>query len=140
MTIQIRFSLRAKPAYDMTAMNIHCANEIHNVAEAMEMPIAGQQDGYSDYGSEFSPDEEEILDALLHQTVNQDDGPNRDPDLLLRDIEIEEGPRGARVPRRQHQQSQECLPIPLSIRLDDDNRRSTNSRCHATRPSQTSTD
>lgn len=93
------------------------------------MPITEQQDGFSDYGSDFTPDEEEILNALLHQTTEQDDGPNRDPDLLLKDIEDEKGPRGAKVPRRQGQQSQDSPPLSLSktrvtIQFDGDNNRS----------------
>lgn len=95
----------------------------------MDMPVADQQDGFSDYGSEFTPDEEEILNGLLHQSPEQDDGPNRDPDFLLKDLKDEEGPRGARILRRQGQQSQEYPPLPLSktrftIQLDGDNNRS----------------
>ena len=101
----------------------------------MDMPGSVQLDAFSDYGSDFAPDEEEILDALLHQTAEQDDqhdAPSRDPDLLLKDIEGEKGPRGARVPRRQGQQSQDCPPLLLSttritIQLDGGNHCSTNS-------------
>ncbi len=108
-----------------------------NEAEAMEMPVIGQQDGSSDYGSDFTPDEEEILKSLLPQTLEQDDGPNRDPDLLLKDIEDEEGPRGARVLRRQGWQSQKSPPLLFSkpratIQLDSDNKRSTDSTFRAT--------
>ncbi|KAL9065013.1 MAG: hypothetical protein Q9161_008505 [Pseudevernia consocians] len=95
------------------------------------MPVTDQQDGISDYGSDFTPDEEEILNALLYQTPQQDDGPNRDPDLLLKDIKDEEGPRGARVFRRQGQQFQDYPPLPLfktriTIQLDGDNNSSAN--------------
>ncbi|CAD6584099.1 MAG: hypothetical protein ASARMPRED_001595 [Alectoria sarmentosa] len=95
----------------------------------MDMPVTDQQDGFSDYGSDFTPDEEEILNALLHP--KQDDGPNTDPDLLLKNIEDEQGPRGARVPHRQGQQFPEHSPLPVSktritIRLDGDNNRSAN--------------
>lgn len=98
----------------------------------MDLSAADQQDEFSDYGSDFTPDQEEILNALLHQTPEQDDGPNTDPDLLLKDIEDAEGPRGARMPHRQGQQSQECPPLPVSktmatIRLEGDNNRSANS-------------
>lgn len=97
----------------------------------MDLSAADQQDEFSDYGSDFTPDQEEILNALLHQTPEQDDGPNTDPDLLLKDIEDAEGPRGARMPHRQGQQSQECPPLPVSktmatIRLEGDNNRSAN--------------
>lgn len=85
-----------------------------NEAEAMDMPVTDQQDGFSEYGSDFTPDEEEILNALLQQPPEQDDGPNTDPDLLLKDIEDEKGPRGARIPCRQGQQCQEHLPLPVS--------------------------
>ena len=96
----------------------------------MDMPVTDQQDGFSDYGSDFTPDEEEILNALLHP--KQDDGPNTDPDLLLKNIEDEQGPRCARVPHRQGQHFPEHSSLPVSktritIRLDGDNNRSANS-------------
>ena len=113
----------------------------------MDVPVTDQQDGLSDYGSDFTPDEEEVLNALLHQAPEQlqDDGPNRDPDILLKDIENEQGPRGARVPRHQGQQSQKYIPLPLSetritIQLDGDNNRSANSTFCASWPSYTGTD
>ena len=116
----------------------------NNEAEAMDVPVTDQQDGLSDYGSDFTPEEEEILNALLHQAPEQvpDDGPNGDPDLLLKGIGNEEGPRGAKVPRRQGQQSKEYPSLPLSetIRIDDDNNRSANSTFCASWPSYTSTD
>ena len=98
----------------------------------MDMPVTGQHDGFSDYGSDFSAGEEEILNGLLHQSPEQDDGPNRDPDLLLQDIVYEEGPRGARVPRRQNYQPQVHSPLllhrsRLAIHLDSDNNLSANS-------------
>ena len=100
------------------------------------MPVTDQQDGISDYGSDFTPDEEEILNALLYQAPQQDDGPNRDPDLLLKDIKDEEGPRGARVFRRQGQQFQDHPPLPffktrITIQLDGDNNSSANSTFRA---------
>lgn len=110
----------------------------NNEAGAMDVPVTDQQDGFSDYGSDFTPDEEEILNALLHQAPEQvqDDGPNRDPDLLLKGIGNEEGPWVAKVPRRQGQQSQEHSSLPLSetritIRFDGDNNRSANSTFYA---------
>ena len=102
----------------------------------MDIPVTGQQDGLSEYGSDFSIDEEEILNELLHQSPKQDDGPNRDSDLLLQDIEHEEGPRGARVSRRQGQQPKDhSLPLLYqdnsAIQLDGDNNPSANSTCRA---------
>ena len=84
----------------------------------MDMYVTNPQDGFSDYGSDFTPDEEEILNALLQQTLEQDDGPNTDPDLLLKDIEDEYGPRGAKVPHRQGQQSQHALPPVYKTRIE----------------------
>ena len=108
-------------------------------AAAMDIPVTGQQDGFSDYGSDFSPDEEEILNGLLHQTREQDDGPNSDPGLLLHDIKHEEGPRGARVPHRQGQQDQDHSLLPsyqneLAIQLHGDNKPSANCTCRASWP------
>ena len=62
----------------------------------MEDAILDQQDGVSDYGSDFTPDEEEIVNALLQQVPAES---VVDSNLLLRDIEDDEGPRGARLPR-----------------------------------------
>lgn len=111
----------------------------------MDIALTGQQDEFSDYGSEFSPDEEEILNGLLHHNSKQDDGPIRDPDLILQDIEHEKGPRGARVPHRQDQQikDQSLLLLyqdNLAIQLDGDNKPSANSTCRASWPSQTIAD
>ena len=103
----------------------------------MDIPVTDQHDGFSDYGSDFTPDEEEILNALLH--IPEDNGPNRDPDLLLKDIEGEEGPRGARVPRREGQQRPEYPSLLLSKRrtttqLHGDNHHSANSTLSASWP------
>ena len=62
----------------------------------MEGVILEQQDGISDYGSDFTPDEEEILNVLLQQVPAES---VVDSDLLLKDIEDNEGPLGARFPR-----------------------------------------
>ncbi|KAL8871517.1 MAG: hypothetical protein Q9174_002670, partial [Haloplaca sp. 1 TL-2023] len=53
-----------------------------------------EQDEVSDYGSDFTPDEEEILRSLLQQTP-----PTiaTDPDLVLNDLEDNEGPEGAKA-------------------------------------------
>ena len=62
----------------------------------MDGAILGQQDGISDYGSDFTPDEEEILNVLMQQVPAE---AVTDLDLLLKDIEDDEGPCGARIPR-----------------------------------------
>ncbi|KAL9019361.1 MAG: hypothetical protein Q9185_003347 [Variospora sp. 1 TL-2023] len=49
----------------------------------------------SDYGSDFSPEEEIILSALLHQQAPVP--PHDHPGLILRDIEDDESPVGARI-------------------------------------------
>ena len=100
----------------------------------MDTPVIGLQDDLSNYGSDFSSGDEEILKAILRQTSGKDDGPNRDPDLLLKDIEDQEGPRGARVFRRQDQSSQE-ISLPLvsksrfKMQLDGDKNLPANSTC-----------
>ena len=144
--LPIWFSLRAK-LHDIDGAERRFKRQYldtldNNEVEAMDVPVTDQQDGFSDYGSDFTPDEEEILNALLHQGPEQvqDDGPNRDPDLLLKGIGNEEGPRVAKVPRRHGQQSQEYTSLPLSetsiaIRLDSDNNRSANSTFCACWPS-----
>ena len=109
-----------------------------NEAAAMDIPVTGQQDGFSDYGSDFSAGEEEIINGLLHQSPERDDDPNSD--LLLQDIEHEESPRGARVPRRQVQQTHEhhlllLYQTKFAIQLDDDHNPSANSTCRASSPS-----
>lgn len=59
--------------------------------------VAQSYDGAgSDYGSDFGSDDELILRSLLEQTP---DKPTTGPVLVLGDIEDNEGPRGARVPR-----------------------------------------
>lgn len=63
----------------------------------MAADVAELQDEFSDYGSDFTPDEEEILKGLLQQAPLESDNPIADPDLLLKDIEDERTPRGARV-------------------------------------------
>ena len=74
----------------------------------MDIPVTDPQDDLSNYGSDVSFGDEDVLNALLHQTSGQDDCPNGDPDLVFKDIEDQEGPRGARVLRRQGQSSQEA--------------------------------
>ncbi len=84
----------------------------------MEGAILEQQDGISDYGSDFTPDEEEILNVLLQQAPA---GLTTDFDLLLKDIEDDEGHRDATLSRtlgreRRHsslriQAAEKSLPI-----------------------------
>lgn len=50
----------------------------------------------SDYGSDFTPDEEEILNGLLQRLPVGSPPP---VDLLLKDIENDETPLGAKFPR-----------------------------------------
>lgn len=66
----------------------------------MVTSVTDQQDGFSDYGSDFTPDEEEILRGLLQQVPDPEDNPNADIDLLLRNNQDDEPPRGAKIPRR----------------------------------------
>jgi len=80
----------------------------------MEGLVTHRQDAASDYGSDFTPDEEDILNALLKQPPDQPpdlDNPNRDTDLLLKDIEEDEGPRGARLPRRVERKHWTCYSL-----------------------------
>lgn len=56
----------------------------------MEVEIA------SDYGSDFTPDEEEILQSLLQQAPAA--SLTEELDLVLKDVEDHEGPRGIRIP------------------------------------------
>jgi hypothetical protein len=70
----------------------------HNEAE--EMDVTGQQDGLSEYGSDFTPDEEDILIGLLQQAPLSPSTATTIPDLQLKDIEDDEAPRGAKVLRR----------------------------------------
>ena len=64
------------------------------------MDVTDQQDGLSDYGSEFTPDEEEILNGLLQRVPFEPNNQTTLPSLQLRDIEDDEVPRGAKVLRR----------------------------------------
>ncbi|KAL8946595.1 MAG: hypothetical protein Q9222_007031, partial [Ikaeria aurantiellina] len=78
-------------SYDLTRHE----DTIHS--NRKQKSFAMEQDGASDYGSDFTPDEEQILQSLLQQTpINT----AQYPDLSLKDIESDESPQGARVPRR----------------------------------------
>lgn len=60
----------------------------------MDVPTADLQDGSSDYGSDFTPDEEKILLRLLH--------PQQRPPKLIADVEDEGNPQfaGSELPDR----------------------------------------
>ncbi|KAL8697808.1 MAG: hypothetical protein Q9224_002135 [Gallowayella concinna] len=60
-------------------------------------PTPVEADATSNYGSDFTPDEEEILHGLLQEAPAAilADG----LDLVLKDINDNESPRGARIPR-----------------------------------------
>jgi len=105
----------------------------------MEVPFPDQHDRLSDYGSDFTPDEEEILNGLLQQVPDQGDNPNTDPDQQLKDIEDNEGPRGARIPRRlgyqqlstQHPSPQTPEKRRVTIQFDGNSSPSTNGMLRA---------
>lgn len=62
-------------------------------------------DASSDYGSDFTPDEEDILSSLLAQAPAT---PREDSGLILTNIEDDESPQRARIPHAHedyHQQS-----------------------------------
>lgn len=64
--------------------------------EGFHAPSIEEQDDHSDYGSDFTSDEEGLLDQLLAKLPTE---PGADPKLVVKGIEDDEGPRGARVPR-----------------------------------------
>ena len=65
----------------------------------MKVSAIEEQEGFSDYGSDFTPDEEEILKALLQQPF-EPDNPITQADLKLNDVEDAVNPKGARIRRR----------------------------------------
>ena len=67
----------------------------------MELSVTDHDDGLSDYGSDFTADEEEILKGLLEQVPSHEESLlEASATLQLRDIEDDESPRGAKVLRR----------------------------------------
>ena len=70
----------------------------------MDTPAAtGDADGNSDYGSDFTPDEESLLTGLLHQQGppldHEDDNPNDDIKSQLQDLNNDTaGQRGIKIP------------------------------------------
>ena len=97
----------------------------------MDGAIFEQQDGISDYGSDFTPDEEEILNGLLQRVPAESVS---ESDLLLKDIEENEGPRGARVPRTKWHERRDsslrshAVEKGLSVEVEWDNSIITNGR------------
>ena len=81
----------------------------------MEVAVTAQDDGLSDYGSDFTADEEEILKGLFEQAPSPKATlPEASPSLQLRDIEDDESPRGAKVSRRLGYERREYnLPVQL---------------------------
>ena len=67
----------------------------------MELSVTDHDDGLSDYGSDFTADEEEILKGLVEQVPSPTASLlEASPSLQLRGIEDDENPRGAKVLRR----------------------------------------
>lgn len=64
--------------------------------DGLHAPSINEREDHSDYGSDFNSDEEGLLDQLLAELPNE---PGADLKLVVEDIEDDEGPRGARVPR-----------------------------------------
>ncbi|KAL8762738.1 MAG: hypothetical protein Q9194_007494 [Teloschistes cf. exilis] len=73
-----------------------------------------EQDAISDYGSDFTPDEEEILYSLLQQP--KPDLAAQKEVLVLGGIEDHEGTSGARIPRLLYQQQQSATIKPSTPR------------------------
>ena len=71
---------------------------VHNDAELdMDAPVAQTAEGDSDYGSDFTPDEENVLNALLQQGL-EDDNPNADFKIQLEDQDNDDGGQGIKIP------------------------------------------
>ena len=78
----------------------------------MEVEIA------SDYGSDFTLDEEEILQSLVQQAPAATF--TEELDLVLKDVEDHEGPRGIRIPHfhirhQQHPSGNHQIPSPKQV-------------------------
>lgn len=63
----------------------------------MQPAVPQHPDDASDYGSDFTPDEEELLSGLI-SGAPEPDIPAVLPELRLEDIDEDEGARGARLP------------------------------------------
>lgn len=93
---------------------------------ALQTMVPKRQDDTSDYGSDFTPDEVELLSGLLYG-VPESDLPPILPDLRLENIEDNEGPPGARLPLRlsqddwiRHAPSLRVSKRPLALEIDGD--------------------
>ena len=110
-------------------------------ARGMQNTVSDQQDAASDYGSEFTPDEEEILNGLLQAppAPESSDNPITDSELLLQDIEGNEGPRGIRLPVFLQHALSSSMRVPevadkrLQVQFDHSTEGSTNGKSPANR-------
>ena len=104
----------AGPAVALTAMT-DAAEDAVEPADAETL---------SDYGSEFSPEEESILDGLLH-AAPQVDNPNQDPNLQVKETEHDEGSHTIKLPRWMLEAVTDANQHLLSPSLQDKDRLST---------------
>jgi hypothetical protein len=83
----------------------------------MDAPSKSLGDGSSDYGSDFSPEEEDALIALLSQVSHQVEVA---PVLKFEDIEDNESTRGAHMPRKLGRVQYRTQPYskPAASRID----------------------
>lgn len=78
----------------------------------MDGVASAYEDGNSDYGSEINSDEEVSLTELLQQAPSKQ---GTAPPLVLQDIEDNEGPRGARLPRRLGRERRDREETPVQM-------------------------
>lgn len=101
----------------------------------MDVSVTEQQERVSDYGSDFTPDEEEILKDLLEQAPVELDNPYTDPDLQLKEIEDDKTPRGVRVRTLGHEPRAMQTPTKekkrVTIQIDGDGGISANGSLRA---------
>ena len=72
-------------------------HHLYHETDEMESSVDEQEESLSDYGSDFTPDEEEILKGLLQGAPSEADNPIADPDLQLKDLKDDFTHKGARV-------------------------------------------
>ena len=96
----------------------------------MEDSASGQADEASEYGSDFTPGEEEILNGLLQlQSVPEiADNPITDPELQYQDAEEDEGPQVVRSSSSRQIFESQVANQQLSVQLDNHTKASTNGR------------
>ena len=83
-------------ATGISRINQHTCNFQQSPPHGMDGVGSSHEGNGSDYGSDINSDEEVILSSLLRQTpVSQTTG----PPLILNDIEENEAPKGAKLPR-----------------------------------------